>query len=381
MEINKLNVLDLFCGAGGLSLGFLLTEKFHLLGGIDNWKPAIETISYNHPEIENDNFINDSVGNTLKSKDILNKFKDVDIIMGGPPCQGMSLAGKRLSNDPRNQLFKDFVSYVDILKPKAFLMENVPGILSIENGAINQAILSSFKSIGYSLTSNSPVILKSEYYGVPQIRRRLFYLGFRKDIKVRINNWPPPITHGYNFENKNQLSFDFTSDLKNVLTVKDAISDLPRLKNGEGEEVMKYSDTYNNDYQKMIRLSNTKNEIYNHVSPNHTDKLLELISKAKAGQSVDPNYTDSKKWHPDKPGYTVKALGAGGGSTNRRAFHYKDNRGSTVRENARIQSFPDSYRFLGSKTNQMSQVGNSVPPLLAKSIANEIYKILNNYGN
>ena len=113
---------------------------------------------------------------------------------------------------------------------------------------------------------------------------------------------------------------------------------------------------------------------------NHTEKLINLISKAEPGQSVDPKYTDSKKWNPDAPGFTVKALGAGGGSTNRRAFHYEGSqlRGSTIRENARIQSFPDWYRFIGAKTHQMTQVGNAVPPLLAKAIAVSLYKKLKN---
>jgi len=379
MKISKLKILDLFCGAGGLSLGFLLSDKFELLGGIDNWEPAIQTISYNHPEINKDNFIKESVGEASKSDAILNKFKEVDVIMGGPPCQGMSIAGKRLSDDPRNQLFKDFVRFVDILKPKVFLMENVPGLLSMENGSINDAILNSFKSIGYDPTLYAPVILKSEYYGVPQIRRRLFYLGFRNDIEVNNLNWPPQITHAYNNnENKDQFSFNFNSELENVVTVKDAISDLPSLNNGEGEDLSNYTKDPMTNYQKKMRDSKSENKLFNHVSPNHTAKLLNLISMAKPGESVDPKYTDSKKWNPDKPGFTVKALGAGGGSTNRRAFHYKDIRGSTIRENARIQSFPDWYRFMSSKTNQMSQVGNAVPPLLAQSIANEIYNMLSN---
>lgn len=401
MKNRKLNVLDLFAGAGGLSLGFHLTGKFSICGSIDNWKPACDTFAFNHPETSPDAIVCSDIKQDQKTKkfleycDLWTQNGDVDVIVGGPPCQGMSLAGKRISDDPRNQLFKTFVKTVGILRPKVMVMENVPGLLSIDDGKLNEAIMKSFQDIGYNRISNHPPsILKAETYGVPQIRRRLFYVAFREDFNYRDFEWPPRQTH---FEWKlsskqtavnRDLFGDESSNLYKTVSVSDAISDLPHLKAGEGEEEMEYPIVEKNslsDFQLYVRDWSMCPDgkriptLYNHVAPKNTSDLIEMIKETKPGESVDPNYADSKKWHPDRPGFTVKALGAGGGSTNRRAFHFhpKSPRGSTVRENARIQSFPDWYRFMGPKTHQMTQVGNAVPPLLAYKIAIEIYKSIN----
>tara|TARA_Y100001936_G_C15991583_1_gene622653 strand:- start:12 stop:1217 length:1206 start_codon:yes stop_codon:yes gene_type:complete len=394
--MKKYNVVDLFCGAGGLSLGFLQTGRFKIVGAMDNWEPAIDTFRYNHPHsLVSPESIILSDASIIESGDFEKKLRPqwesqgkVDVIVGGPPCQGLSLAGKRLSNDSRNQLFKLFVSAVNKLKPQVFIMENVPGLLSMQSGLLNQAIIDSFKSIGYnSFTAHIPTILKSEDYGVPQLRRRLFYVGFR-DSEVATNFvWPPPPTHRLrdqplNNDSAKQLGFDMEINQESLLfvpTVKEAISDLPVISSGEGEDEMEYSviETNLSNYQILMRkpVEFREYKVFNHEAPRHTEKLISLIKKAKIGDSVDPKYTDSKKWDPNKPGFTVKALGSGGGSTNRRAFHYDDMtpRGSTVRENARIQSFPDWYRFIGPKTHQMTQVGNAVPPLMAQAVAKSTY--------
>lgn len=398
----KFTILDLFSGAGGLSTGFEMTKKFKIVAAVDNWQPAIETFLYNHPNISSDRVIHDDIekifpnnANKIENHKWL-KDGDIDIIIGGPPCQGLSLAGKRLNNDPRNNLFKSFVSAIRLLKPKYFLMENVPGLLSMHNGKIHQAILEAFKKSNYTVQNLPFTILKSECYGVPQIRRRLFYLGVRDDISQLCTNWPPPITHKEfslteikkrNEIEKKQILMELIDQedslLKEPICVKDAISDLPKLKSGDGADLMEYPKRkILSEYQISMRnwencpRRDEKPMVFNHEPPNHTLEMIKKIEKAEQGKSVDPNYSDSKKWHPDYPGFTVKALGAGGGSTNRRAFHYDKNqpRGSTIRENARIQSFPDWYRFIGSKTDQMSLVGNAVPPLLAYRIAMSIYK-------
>ncbi len=393
----KLKLLDLFCGAGGMSLGFHLTKKYRVVGAIDNWKPALETYKYNFPDVPIENILLDSVDDVFEEKNtkydnFRNKLlkEKIDIIIGGPPCQGMSLAGKRLNDDPRNQLFKSFVKAVNFCKPKAFVMENVPGLLSTNDGNLNKAILEHFKNIGYShFESHKPTILRSEQYGVPQIRRRLFYLGFRKDIDASNLNWPPKPSHLKYIKSKNKVEgirdlFDDIETLPYPVNVYEAISDLPKLNSGEGSITLDYDDNDDNlsSYQHMIRnwkscpRKNEKPKVYNHEASNHTQKLIDKIKITECGMSVDDKYHDSKKWNPKAPGYTVKALGAGGGSTNRRAFHYSKSqaRGSTIRENARIQSFPDWFFFKGSKTDQMSQVGNAVPPFLAKAIATSLFK-------
>lgn len=398
--MKKYKVVDLFSGAGGMSLGFEQTKGFETIAAIDIWQPAIETILYNHPKMATEFALCAPVDEVFqkesKYESIVQRIKEigVDVVIGGPPCQGMSLAGKRLNSDPRNQLFKSFVRAVEVLQPMAFVMENVPGLLSIDNGKVNNAILQAFADIGYNhFDQHVPMILKSETYGVPQIRRRLFYVGFRSDLSPIFESWPPKPTHRAHSKGKNDEIRDLFSGEQNSnalpapISVCEAISDLSPLQAGQGADEQPYPENIElTEFQKLMRdwmscpRSSEKPMIYNHEAPKHTEKLIKLISEAKPGTSVDPKYTDSKKWDPNYSGYTVKALGAGGGSTNRRAFHYSpmQPRGSTIRENARIQSFPDWYRFIGAKTHQMSQVGNAVPPLMAKAIAQALYvKLLN----
>lgn len=366
--IHDIKVLDLFSGAGGLSLGFQ-SAGFNIVGAIDNMKDSCTTFIKNKP---NAYVINNDV-RKVDPKVFLEKIGRINMILGGPPCQGLSLAGKRVINDPRNKLFLEFVKYVNFLKPDIFVMENVPGLLSMDNGKTLQAILNSFKEIGYnSFYDHKPQILLAANYGVPQLRKRLFFIGTKNKIPF---TFPPPITHTDIDPGKPQL---WDIKLKPFITVDEAICDLPGLKSGEGKDVMDYDKEPINDYQREMRKDSRN--VYNHVSPNHTEKLIQMISIAEPGSQVDPKYSDSKKWDANKPSFTIKALGAGGGSTNRRAFHYRDSRGSTVRENARIQSFPDNYRFYGSKTSQMTQVGNAVPPILAKHIALSLMEYFKKLG-
>ena len=358
-------VLDLFSGAGGLSLGFEMAG-FRVVGAIDNMKEACQTYQRNHPDTR---VFNEDIRD-LRTEDVEAVVGKVDVVLGGPPCQGMSLAGKRIVQDPRNELFLDFVRYVKHFQPIVFVMENVPGLLSMNNGALNRAILDSFSDIGYGFGNPNPVLLTAADYGVPQLRQRLFYIGVRQPFSLA---YPlPDKTH----VPSDRLGIPRLFDTGHVpyVTVEAAIGDLPPLASGEGAEEMDYTMDPVTEYQVMMRSKSKK--VYNHVAPNHTEKMIQMIRLAKPGEAVDPKYTDSKRWDKDRPAFTVKALGAGGGSTNRRAFHYRDDRGSTVRENARIQSFPDTCVFSGPRTAQMTQAGNAVPPLLALALAKAIKESL-----
>ena len=397
MRKKKYRVLDLFCGAGGLSLGFEISNRFRVVGAIDNWKYACETFRHNHPNLANRKVLCSDLSEAIgeNSAEYLAalpyKKDDIEVILGGPPCQGMSLAGKRLNNDPRNMLFLAFVRFVDYFQPKMFVMENVPGLLTSNGGAIRNAILREFNEIGYKFISHDhPTLLKAETYGVPQFRRRVFFVGFREDATFSDPVWPPVATHqdyeSYQKKDPSQRMFDFpgSSELLAPISVKEAIDDLPIINSGEGSDEADYPKKPNtlSDFQKFARDwqqcpdKDRVAKVYNHQASKHTEALIKMIKSTSPGTSVDPKYADSRKWDPDLPSQTVKALGAGGGSTNRRAFHYDNARGSTIRENARVQSFPDWYRFMGAKTHQMSQVGNAVPPLLAKAIALTLADIL-----
>jgi DNA (cytosine-5)-methyltransferase 1 len=346
--MNKKNkVIDLFCGCGGLSQGFI-EAGYDVVLGIDHWKDAIETFNYNH---KNSKGIVDDLLN-LNPEEIKVKYSNgkVDLIIGGPPCQGFSIAGKRIIDDERNQLYKSFLRFVDYFKPKGFVMENVPNILSMGDGVIKRQIIEDFEKIGYNISYDK--LLASDF-GVPQNRRRAFFVGLLQEAKF---GFPRP------------------KDESIMVTSSEAISDLPEYGLEEGSE---YSLSPQSDFQKEMRNGNKV--IYNHQITEHKEKTLEIIAMVPDGG----NYKDLPKelhetrkvniaWtrlNSKKPSFTID-------TGHRHHFHYKFNRVPTVRESARIQSFQDDFIFCGSKTSQYKQVGNAVPPLLAKELALELKKYL-----
>lgn len=236
--INNKNYLDLFCGAGGLSEGFKM-ENFNLVGSIEIVKHAFNTFKFNNSTNSNKHFIlGDITEKSIRSKLLsLKDQMDIGIIVGGPPCQGFSTAGCRNPNDERNQLFKYFVEFVDKLNPEFFVMENVPGILSMQKGEIIKEIINSFENIGYNVSI--PFKLKAEEFGVPQKRRRVFIIGSSKKLKIKE---PKPL-----FSYKN-------SNLPNPITVEEAIGNLPPLKAGEGGMKLDIKENIipNSPYEKFI---------------------------------------------------------------------------------------------------------------------------------
>jgi DNA (cytosine-5)-methyltransferase 1 len=349
MNDYKPTVLDLFCGVGGMSYGFSMAG-FKPVLGIDNDKSARQTYIQNHENTKfecldlSDKKIVQKVGGLISGP--------VDVIIGGPPCQGLSLAGPRRFDDPRNKLFLGFVRLTAHFKPKAFVLENVPGLASLFGGKIKDVIISSFSKLGYKVKFQ---VLNAADYGVPQLRKRIVFVGVRKDLG----------------------DFEFPKpDLAKHITAEDAISDLPRPAN-DNEEIISYDDSPANAYQAAMR--NGIPNIQNHVITVHTPKVIKIISMVPEGgnyKNLPPKYRKTRNFHVAWTRYHSKKPASTIDTGHRHHFHYRENRVPTVRENARFQSFPDKFIFLGNKTQQYRHVGNAVPPLLAKAVASQLMKVL-----
>lgn len=335
----KLTVIDLFSGCGGLSYGFI-EAGYKVVIGIDHWEDAILTFEHNHKDAKG--IIADLFDETPKDINRRTNIKKVDVIIGGPPCQGFSIAGKRIIDDERNTLYKSFVKFVSFYKPKAFLLENVPTIISVGNGIVRESIIKDFEKLGYMVVYK---VLLSSDYGVPQNRRRAIFVGLKNGKEFK---FPPPTTKTY-------------------CTTYNAISDLPDISVKDGSQ---YTSSSKSEYQRQMRHNSVG--IYNHETTDHSEQTKRIISLVPDGgnyKDLPLHLQDTRKVHiawtrlnSKKPSFTID-------TGHRHHFHYKFNRVPTVRECARIQSFPDEFIFLGSKTHQYKQVGNAVPPLLAKALA------------
>lgn len=372
-----MNVIDLFAGCGGLSLGFEMAGfNIPLAVEIDEW--ASETYEKNHPYTK---VLTDDITKINNLKELISKEDlPIDGIIGGPPCQGFSLSGNRDRKDPRNSLFMDFVRFVKYFKPKFFVMENVTGILSMktkDNESVKELILSECEAAGYNVKICK---LNAAEYGVPQARVRVFFIGIRKDLPFNEREiCPPPILLG-----------------DDQVTLEQAIMDLPQIVSGKGKEFTEYDQEPKNDYQKWARENS--DGVYNHIAMRHTKRIIERFKNIGYGQSVadvdechkqrkrgDASKISGKTFsqnnmrpYPDKPAPTIPA------SFQSNFIHPYLNRNFTAREGARLQSFPDTYIFCGKRTtmswekniSQYQQVGNAVPPLLAKAIAENIIRYL-----
>lgn len=345
-----MRIVDLFAGVGGLSFGFSMAN-FETVFAIEHDKSIANTYKLNHPNT--DVFSTDI--EKLDINDLEKKYKNIDIIVGGPPCQGFSQKGKRLSlDDERNYLFRYFIDFVKIFKPKYFLLENVPNITTTSNGFFKNEIIKTFNDLGYEVDVD---ILKASDFGVPQNRRRAFFLGKKGTEKLML-----PRTNN------------------NKTTVAEAIYDLPQINSGEGKDVYEYPNLPLSDYQKLMRRGS--DGIHNHQATKHSElalKKLSMIPKGK-GKEVLPKEFLTKSiysgtWTRLKedglaPTITTRFDTPSSGMFTHPILH----RCITVREGARLQSFPDRFIFYGTKSSQLKQVGNAVPPLLAYSIAKIIKK-------
>ncbi|GEP85080.1 DNA Methyltransferase [Staphylococcus piscifermentans] len=323
-----MNYVELFAGAGGLSLGFE-QAGFQNVFSVEYDEKIAQTYLLNFPD---NHLIIDDVKNIDENQ--INKLidgKDIDVIIGGPPCQGFSMAGRNgrsFIEDDRNELFKEFVRFVAVIKPKMFVMENVARMLSHNKGKTVLEITEAFEKLGYNVKFK---VLKTENYGIPQKRQRIFFVG----------------TKG--------KEFTFPDIFEKEVTVKEAIQDLPPLKSGE------------------------KSAIPNHFAMKHSQQMLDKMAYISDGGNREeipielrPKSGDIRKYiryNSNKPSITVTG-------DMRKVFHYNQNRALTSRELARLQSFPDSFVFKGSSIVVQQQIGNAVPPKLSFVVANEVKKSL-----
>ncbi|WP_298910089.1 DNA cytosine methyltransferase [uncultured Aliiroseovarius sp.] len=363
--------IDLFSGAGGFTEGLRKAGYSTLLAN-DFDEMACKTFTHNHPNVPS--ICRDIA--KLPVEEILERTGlsngELDLVVGGPPCQGFSLAGRRMVDDPRNKMFLEFVRVVNGLKPKAFVFENVSGILTMQKGEVVRAIVAAFERIGYSCEYR---VLNSADYGVPQKRLRFILVGSRDGKQI---GFPRP-SH---FSSTCQGTL-FQENLPTHVTSWDALSDLPYIEQGQGEELLTHSGDYHNAYQEERRGSRIPGTIFNHRATSHSERIIERYAAIPEGgdNSQVPDHLRTKKInvykiHSDFPARTV--------TCNHRTdlLHPKVPRGTTVREAARLQSFDDDYQFFGNLTRkakwvtQDDQVGNAVPPLLARALGQHIKEVM-----
>jgi len=388
--------IDLFAAPGGLSLGFEMAG-FRSLAGMDMDQKGMLTYRINFPESKC--LIADirHVDELWIKKEVGVGREEVDVIIGGPPCQGFSVVGRvkiaslartgalnlrnnhpRFIEDPRNTLYKEFIRIVRALEPKIIVMENVPGMMSYRNGEIVKEILDDFGRIGYRAEAK---VLNAVWFGVPQVKKRIFFIGTKlKDAKII---WPEPEyaePPNGRLTGKNQTVKQ--KELKNPVTVWEAIGDLPEPVQGRpglADQEIEYDREPFSDYQKWAREGSSK--VHNHIARRHSERdiiafnameegkwwrdLPEEIKKLY-GYRNDIFHDKMKRLRSDRPSWTVVAHLYKDGYMY---IHPKQPRSITVREAARLQSFPDRFIFRGSRTDQFKQVGNAVPPLLARAVA------------
>jgi DNA (cytosine-5)-methyltransferase 1 len=305
-----MNSIDLFAGAGGMSYGFEL-ENFNTVLGIEEEESFCKTFRYNIPAV----CLNEDLTKIEPSSIPVSK-NQVDLVLGGPPCQDFSVANYYSRGGEKTNLVFVFSKWVEYFDPEVFVMENVSGIKSVGN--IFKELKQEFKKLGYNLSYN---IINSANCDVPQERKRMIIIGSKK------------------------YSFDLSYNSEKTKTVRDAFKNLPKVKSGEKDD-----------------------SVNNHKAPNHKQKTIKRIKNTEYGEELFDSWSEKIRLNPNKPSPTLKA----GKRANYHFAHPKDNRGLTIRERARLQSFPDSFLFKGTMTEKRTQTGNAVPVKLARTVAKTI---------
>lgn len=378
--------MSLFSGAGGFCEGVRLAG-FEIACAVDQDRHAAKTYAANFPKTPLFNgdikrFLVDEATGIPSGKDLAKG--DLDLVFGGPPCQGFSQIGPRDLKDPRNRLYREFTRVLEELRPKAFVMENVPNMVAMKNGHFRDLILSSFKNAGYRA---GIVALSAANFGVPQIRKRVFFIGVRDDLTFPDDHLLLFSAELAKHKSERSITVDHAiSDLPRSVSKDDSALDYPRLGRGRCPD---YQRTMRLDCDSPLIEASWKQanvtrpfHLYNHHTKGIEDHRLKIIKCIKPGGKGDSlpkhlwNGTRSHKWRrldPDSPSYTILA------QMHRDLsewIHPSLDRWITVREAARLQSFHDGFVFHGSERQQLKQVGNAVPPLLALAVAASARKLI-----
>lgn len=382
---NRYTAIDLFSGAGGISLG-LEDAGFDVLLASDIDPACAATYEANFPAHK---FWNGDVAN-LTSPRIRGltglRKGELDLLVGGPPCQGFSILGARRNEDPRNRLFQEFLRIGAEMQPRCMVIENVPGLATMENGAVLQAIASGYRELGYSFAFAE---LLAAQYGTPQMRWRMVFVGFRADVDVPRGMGFPQPTHGR--RGIGELISNCTivaEDLDGFVTAREAIGDLPVVDSGEENE--RYDGAPSCDYQRAMRAGLT-DELFNHYAPKLSPQNLKRIAALSPGQDwrdlprhllPDGMKRAKRKDHTRRysrmtwDGIPRSIITRFRDPKSGEYTHPEQDRTISIREAARIQSFPDRFNFHGNHSEQYDQVGNAVPVRLAEAIGEEIIRCL-----
>lgn len=390
MSDPRLTVIDLFCGTGGFSKGFENTGCFKTVFGIDLLPHAVETFKLNHADAH-------AVAADVREypaervvADFGIKPGDVDVIIGGPPCQGFSSIRPHRGtkdDDPRNDLFLNFAHYVERYRPKMFVLENVVGLATHKDGSTLDAMQDAFDAIGYATDWR---ILNAAHYGVPQKRERLVMLGTESGGPL---SFPKPThaggkgmgrTIGYRERDRmhgvplqGSLFGGELVDLPPVVTVADAIDDLPRI--GSGGKATTYDRPARNEYQTARRGDAVSLDL--HYSTRHSERMMEIIRHSGPNIfCIPPHLITSgfsscySRLAADEPSVTITVNFVHPASN--RCIHPTLDRALTPREGARLQSYDDDFKFAGNRAQIVKQIGNAVPPLLGRAIGAHVAALI-----